>query len=139
MNPNLANQSSELAICIPSFRDDASSLIRSLSVLPEAGACALLLYDDGSGDAGLARSHDAALADYPGPWLHQVAPENHGRSFARNWLVAQAPSSWILLIDADMLPDSPEFLARYLDAARNAAGPALIAGGFSLDQVSAPP
>ncbi|MBA3070096.1 MAG: glycosyltransferase family 2 protein [Hyphomonas sp.] len=124
-----------LAICIPAYRDDASALIRALSVLPEAAECALLLYDDGSGDAELVRKHEAALADYPGRKILQVAPENLGRSFARNWLVAHAPTSWILFIDADMLPDHPDFLARYLRAAEDAPGPALIAGGFSLDQV----
>lgn len=135
MIPQVPSSAAQLAICIPAYRDDASALIRALSVLPEAASCALLLYDDGSDDLGLVRSHRSAMDLYPGPSLIHVAEENHGRSFARNWLVSHAPANWILLIDADMLPDQPDFLARYIEAAAAAAGPALIAGGFSLDQV----
>ncbi|MBK8199178.1 MAG: glycosyltransferase family 2 protein [Acidobacteria bacterium] len=128
-----------LAICIPAYRDNASDLIRALSALPEASRCALLLYDDGSGDPELAREHTDALAVYPGPTRHEVAAENRGRSFARNWLVANAQSDWILLIDADMRPDQQDFLEAYIAALRSAGGPALIAGGFSVDQANPAP
>lgn len=129
-------QTALLAICIPTFRDDASPLIRMLSDLPEAERCPLLLYDDGSGDPLLAREHANALAAYPGSTRHEAAPENRGRSFARNWLVTHSPADWILLIDADMLPDQRDFLESYIAAIGSVGGPALIAGGFSLDQVS---
>lgn len=125
-----------LAICIPAFRDNASELIKALAALPEARDCALLLYDDGSNDADLVHAHQDALAEFPGRTTLQVAQDNHGRSFARNWLVSHARSSWILMLDADMLPDSADFLANYIAALRELDGPALIAGGFSLDQVT---
>ncbi len=125
-----------LAICIPTYRDDASRLIRALSMMPEAEDCALLLFDDGSSDADLVARHEAALAEYPGPKIHHVGAENRGRSFSRNWLVTNAPSDWILFIDADMLPDSRAFLQRYLKTIKHADGRSLIAGGFSLLQVS---
>jgi len=129
----------KLAICIPSYKDDASTLIRALSTLTEAADCAILLYDDGSEDPELVSNHVDALGAYPGLKIHHVAAENRGRSFARNWLVSHAPADWILLVDADMLPDHPDFLKRYLDAIDCADGPALVAGGFSLDQVSPVP
>lgn len=135
MIPQDAPTDAKLAICIPSYRDDASALIRRLATLPEASNCALLLYDDGSADPQLVQRHTDALEVYPGPSLMHVAVRNQGRSFARNWLVTHAPVSWLLMIDADMLPDQPDFLQRYLAAIVETSGPALIAGGFSLKQV----
>ncbi len=135
MIPQVPSSAARLAICIPAYRDNASGLIRALSALPEAADCALLVYDDGSDDPDLVRAHEDAMANYPGPSLLHVAQQNAGRSFARNWLVAHAPADWSLLVDADMLPDHPDFLTRYLEAAAAAGGPALIAGGFSLEQV----
>lgn len=134
-----ATSGAKLAICIPACREDASKLIRELSTLPEAKDCALLLYDDGSDDVDLERRHEAALAAFPGAKIHHVAAENRGRSHARNWLAAHAPADWILLIDADMLPDSPHFLQRYLAASEEAGQPALISGGRSVEQVTPAP
>lgn len=136
MDPQDDTGAARLAICIPAYRDNACNLIRTLAALPEAGDCALLLYDDGSGDADLVHAHQDALAAFPGRKTLQVAQENRGRSFARNWLISHARSDWILLLDADMLPDSPDFLANYFAAVREVEGPALISGGFSLDQVT---
>jgi glycosyltransferase involved in cell wall biosynthesis len=125
----------QLTVCIPTYRDDATALIAALAKLPEAAHCALLVYDDGSADPALTGLHEAALSAYPGPKLLYVAPENRGRSFARNWLVGHAVTDWILMIDADMLPDHPRFLSNYIQKAAEVAGPALIVGGFSMTQV----
>jgi glycosyltransferase involved in cell wall biosynthesis len=134
-----APSAARLAICIPAYRDDASALIHQLGLLPEAAGCALLLYDDGSANDRLVKNHTEALKHYAGPSLMHVALQNRGRSYARNWLVAQAPVDWILLIDADMVPDDASFLKRYIDAIEHAKSPALIAGGFSLDKARPDP
>jgi glycosyltransferase involved in cell wall biosynthesis len=123
-----------LTVCIPAYRDDASALIRALSRQPGAEACALLIYDDGTCDAALTTRHVHALHAFPGPAGLITAATNLGRSRARNRLVAAAQTDWIVLLDADMLPDTDDFLTTYLAAVSARPAPALIAGGFTLHQ-----
>jgi hypothetical protein len=55
---------------------------------------------------------------------------NEGRAKGRNRLASHARAQALLFLDADMLPDNPDFLRRWI-----AAGDAPIAfGGFSLDR-----
>lgn len=124
-----------LSICIPSYHDNASPLIEALAKLEGTQHCTLLLYDDGSGDDALIAAHKEAVLAYPGPARFICADKNFGRSHARNRLVARAEADWILLLDADMLPDDVQFLESYIEALKSAGEPALIAGGFSLKQL----
>ncbi|MCA8901336.1 MAG: glycosyltransferase [Hyphomonas sp.] len=123
-----------LSICIPTFRDDPSELIRRLTALPGARDCELLIYDDGSDDPDMSLRIAAAIMNYPGPAQFIAAARNSGRSTARNMLVSAASRDWVLFIDADMLPDDAGYLSRYLDFIEAQASPAVIAGGFSLKQ-----
>lgn len=125
-----------LTICIPSFRHTAVRLVRDLGALPGADQVALVIYDDGSGDPALNDAHAGAIDGYPGPARLVMAADNRGRSHARNRLVSEAATDWVLLLDADMLPDDDQFLVRYLSAISQSKGPELVAGGFSLNQVS---
>ncbi len=125
-----------LSICIPSYRDDATPLIEALAKLNGTEHCTLLLYDDGCCDEALIAGHKDAVLTYPSPARFISAEKNFGRSHARNRLVAMAEADWILLLDADMLPDSADFLSQYIDALRSSGRPALIAGGFSLQQLT---
>ncbi|MCI4646226.1 MAG: glycosyltransferase family 2 protein, partial [Hyphomonadaceae bacterium] len=81
------------------------------------------------------QSIQAELDVYPGESLLVTSPQNVGRSEARNRLLAQAETEWVLLLDADMLPDDHLFLVRYLDAVVRATAPGVVAGGFSLKRV----
>ena len=126
-----------MSICIPAWRDAASPLLASLARLPEHLLCEVLVYDDGSDDPDMTATIKAHIDALDGPAKLITAHENKGRSFARNRLMDHARYDWLLMLDADMLPDDDQFLARYLDAISSAEGPALIAGGFSLDQVTA--
>ena len=58
---------------------------------------------------------------------------NEGRSKGRNRLMANARGSHLLFLDSDMLPDSQDFLTRYLALIAD-DNPAVAFGGFSLDQ-----
>jgi len=121
-----------LSICIPKWKDSADALLASLVRLDGADQCTLLIFDDGSGDEGLTRLLAQQILRYPGPARLITAPQNAGRSHARNRLIELAETNWILFLDADMRPDDDEFLTRYLDAAEACDTPTLIPGGFSL-------
>lgn len=125
-----------LTICVPSYKDSAIPLLESLAALKSIDNCSLVLFDDGSSDETATQKHMEAIAAFPSPARLITSARNFGRSHARNRLVALAEAEWILLLDADMLPDDAEFLTRYLKAIARAGQPALIAGGFSLTQVS---
>ena len=128
-------QSCVLTIAIPTYRDDPIKLVQTLAQCERAEHAYLLIYDDGSADARLNAVCEDVIQSWPGPAAFISSAENEGRSHARNRLVAHSTSDWILFLDADMLPDDKLFLARYFQAIEEQTGPALIAGGFSLNQI----
>ena len=127
----------QLSICVPAYKDDASQLINALSQLDGADQCTLIVFDDGTGDSVLTENLISAVSGFSGPARLETSKRNLGRSHARNRLVARAEADWLLLLDADMLPDDDQFLRRYLNALTAAEDPALIAGGFTLKQAKA--
>lgn len=128
-----------ISICIPTWQDAATPLLSSLKALAAIGQCEVLVYDDGSCNDELTAQIMAQVKTYPAPVCLITASENRGRSYARNRLTANARADWLLLLDADMLPDDHHFLQRYIDQIEASDTPALIAGGFSLQQVKATP
>ncbi|RIJ23270.1 glycosyltransferase family 2 protein [Henriciella barbarensis] len=123
---------SAITVCVPCYRDDVSALVANLSQAEGAARAAVLIYDDGSADPQLTARLKTFLEAYPGPARLVTASDNQGRAHARNRLHDVCESDWILFLDADMKPDDARFLARYLAAVEECEGPALIAGGFSL-------
>ncbi|WP_084398871.1 glycosyltransferase family 2 protein [Henriciella aquimarina] len=124
-----------LTVCVPCYRESADPLIVTLARMAEAARATLILYDDGSGDEATTRRLACHVMGFPGPARLITASMNKGRAHARNRLVAMAETDWLLFLDADMRPDREDFLTRYVDALHKTDGPALIAGGFSLQQV----
>jgi len=120
-----------LSVLIPFFRDDPSRLLAALgrADLPAE----IVVLDDGSRDAALAsRVADAVQAlALPACFLRLAA--NEGRAAGRNRLAAEARGRHLLFLDADMLPDSGDFLARWLELIAS-DDPPVAFGGFSLDQ-----
>ena len=133
-NAAWAGATPRLSVLIPSFRDDPTRL---LAALDRPGVRAeIVVLDDGSGDEAMAgRIADAVLAlALPARFIRLTA--NEGRSKGRNRLAAAARSPSLLFLDADMLPDSANFLDRW-SALIEAEDPAVAFGGFSVLQ--APP
>ncbi len=125
-----------LSICIPAYQENASALLKSLYRQHGAELCELIVYDDGSDDAYITADIARWIYKYPGPARLVTSLTNHGRAFARNRLIAHAESDWLLLLDADMQPDSKSFLKNYLAEIDAGDGkPRLIAGGFSLNHI----
>lgn len=121
-----------LSICIPAYRHDVSPLLAALADCENADLVELIIHDDGGGDHELL----ARLQNEAGRLRIAVrliaADRNRGRSAARNAAIAHARADWVLLLDADMLPDEPTFLTRYLDAIEMSLGPSVVVGGYSL-------
>lgn len=118
-----------LSILAPFYRDDPSSLLRALSQAPHASGVELILLNDGGGDAALLSRVIQAAETLAMPVEIIVWADNHGRARARNRLARAARGEYALFLDADMLPDAPDFLARWLDLIETPR-PAIAYGGF---------
>ncbi len=125
-----------LSVLTPFHRYDPSPLLKAMANAP-AGVEFVLL-DDGSGSAELLARVINAAAELAAPVRIVVWGQNQGRAAGRNRLVAEARGDYVLFIDADMIPDTPDFLARWLDVAANAQ-PVVAFGGLSLDNIAVTP
>jgi GT2 family glycosyltransferase len=121
-----------LSVLTPFHRHDASALLRALAST-QARTIELVLLDDGSGSAELLGGIVAEANRLAFPVRVIVWGANRGRAAARNRLIAEAQGEYVLFLDADMLPDAPDFLDRWLSfIARE--HPAAAFGGLSLRQ-----
>jgi glycosyltransferase involved in cell wall biosynthesis len=121
-----------ISICVPAYRHDVSELIAALAACEDAGLAEIIVHDDGTADHEmLARMQYEASRQRIAVRLI-AADANRGRASARNGAIAHARADWVLLLDADMLPDQEDFLTRYLDAMDASSVPAVIVGGYSL-------
>ncbi|HEY1753625.1 MAG TPA: glycosyltransferase family A protein [Caulobacteraceae bacterium] len=130
-NAAWAGASPRLSVLIPFYRDDPSRLIAALAA-PD-GVVEVVALDDGSHDPALAARAAEAVraAAVPARFVRLAA--NEGRALGRNRLAAEARGRHLLFLDADMLPDAPDFLGRWM-ALIDAEDPPVAFGGFSLDQ-----
>lgn len=120
-----------LSILIPFFRDDPTGLLRALDAARTD--IELVVLDDGSGDADLATRVAQTVGAMALPARFVRLSSNEGRAKGRNRLASHARGRHLLFLDADMLPDSAGFTADWL-ALIAAKDPAVVFGGFSLDQ-----
>ncbi len=121
-----------LSVLIPYYKDDPVAALQALS--QEAmvdGDIEILIYDDGSSDQTLNQQVCAAVKNAPLAVRLYIANGNRGRSFARNYLKSQAQAEWLLFLDADMRPEHPDFLSRYIDAIKDGDADILF-GGFTV-------
>ena len=136
-NAAWAGSSPSLSVLVPFFRDDPCDLIAALDAEGAAGV-EILVLDDGSGDAALADRVAATVASLTGPARLIRLAANEGRAKGRNRLMAEGRARHLLFLDADMLPDGPRFLSRYLDLI-GSEDPAVAFGGFTLDRTPLDP
>lgn len=126
-------------VCIPFFRDDPVPLIRDLSRQTGASRYRLLLCDDGSARPDLSRHVAHALAAHPGPAALFTLAANSGRARARNVMLQDLRADWVLMLDADMLLDHPDFVATYHAEALRHDAPCCVVGGFRVDTADITP
>ncbi len=125
-----------LSVLTPFHKDDPTRLLTRMRNAP-AGVEFILL-DDGSGSAALLSNVVGAALKLGAPATIIVRERNCGRAEARNRLVAEARGEYVLLLDADMLPDEPDFLQRWLHTASISA-PNAAFGGLSLRHAKSTP
>lgn len=122
--PARATSRPELSLLVPTYDRDirplAAELLADMAALPEPGAVELLVLVDGN-PALTGQEEVLAMAEAQGlAAAFALAPQNLGRSGARNALADAARGAHILFLDADSLPDAAGFVARALAAAREA-------------------
>lgn len=121
----------DLSVLIPFRGDDPLTLLAALD--GPGDAAEIVVLDDGTGDEALAERIAQAVRGLRRPARFVRLTANEGRARGRNRLAADARARHLLFLDADMLPDAPDFLDRWLTLARR-DDPAVAFGGFSLDQ-----
>ena len=119
-----------LSIGSPYYRDDPTGWVNALANDPRAGDVEIVLVDDGSGDAEVDSKVRAAVDAWPGPAIVVRFHNNKGRAQARNRGIRAARGSYLLFIDADMLPGDHLYLSRYFDVIDKDAS-AIVFGGFT--------
>jgi glycosyltransferase involved in cell wall biosynthesis len=130
-SPAWAGAKPRLSVLIPFYRDDPAALIAALE-RPDLPV-EIVVLDDGSGDADLACAVGAAIRAMATPARFIHLAKNEGRAAGRNRLAAAARGRHLLFLDADMAPDTPDFLDRWF-VLIDADDPAVAFGGFSLAQ-----
>lgn len=121
-----------ISVCVPCYRHDVSPLVESLAKCEASGLAEIVIYDDGSVDHELLAKMQTAAGSARIAVRIVSALDNRGRAAARNAAIEHARADWILLLDADMAPDSVDFIASYLNAIDAAGSPAVVVGGYSL-------
>ncbi|MEM6535824.1 MAG: glycosyltransferase [Pseudomonadota bacterium] len=121
-----------LTICLSTWNKDTRKLITALSRQQDADKCALIILDNGSNDPRLTAQISEHIQSFPGPAKLFQSKWRLSTSNARRRMAELAESDWMLMLNANVSPDSNAFLARYLSVANARQKPALYAGGHSL-------
>ena len=125
-----------LSVLIPAYNWSVTPLVRNLVAQIVEGRLDvdIHIFDDGSFShfADEIRAQESLAAQFGVRLCVYRPPFNVGRSVARNELLARSQGELVLFLDADVLPDEPDFLRRYLDAA--GAGSLVVCGGISYRQ-----
>lgn len=118
---------SEVSILIPVFNQDVTAMVHTLLAQCKRLAIRyeILLYDDGSEED--IKMLNRPLAKQKRVIYHEL-PENLGRAAIRNKLAADARYEYLLMLDNDCLPVSPNFLYNYLVAGRKSE---VVIGGIA--------
>ena len=124
-----------LSVLIPVYNWDLSFLLKS--ILKEiddftlAAEVEVIVMDDSSCDAELLAKNAAFVAGNVRPFLkYRALGSNVGRSAIRNMLAEEAHGEFILFLDCDVLPDTPDFIRNYLSHAKG-DGFDVVCGGIS--------
>ena len=125
-----------LSVLTPFHRHDPAPLIERLAN-ESVRDVELVLLDDGTGSAELLERVLTAAARAAFPVRVVVWDKNRGRAHGRNRLIEEARGGHVLFLDADMIPDAPDFLGRWVDLIQS-ANPCVAFGGLSAPRKAEP-
>lgn len=128
-----APSSPMLSVLTPVYAYDCTALIERLAGAARSDAVEVIFVDDGSPTPAPVRAIEAAAAQSRLSITLIALGRNGGRAAARNRLLRAARAPHVLFLDADMLPDAPDFLDRWIDVIERQA-PKIAFGGFTVDQ-----
>lgn len=136
INCGAAPGAPQLSVVTPFHRHDPCALIAALRRVPIG--VEIVLLDDGSGNAALLARAVSALSQTGAAARIVVWEANRGRSAARNRLIDEARGEYVLMLDADMMPDRADFLQRWLEIIHRER-PWIAFGGLSLTHTAPTP
>lgn len=105
-----------LSVAVP-YKDYAVETLAREMILQASKVSApveIVFADDGSQDSQHADALQRLFAAAPVPCTLLRCARNVGRAAIRNSLAQEARGTYLLFLDADMLPDAADFLSRYL-------------------------
>lgn len=126
-----------LSVVVPFFAYDVRPLAQRLDELAKGvnQAICMVFLDDGSRDAHWAEELWQMASTFSTPTVVGVLKQNAGRARIRNHLCHLTESPYLLYLDADMWPDQPDFLAKYVGWLSSTPQVDVIYGGRSADKV----
>jgi glycosyltransferase involved in cell wall biosynthesis len=130
-NARFAEAKPRLSVLIPFYKESPCALLRALATQAVKDV-EIIILDDGSDMPDLSQDVISTLMSLDIAAILISLSENEGRAKGRNRLTTQARGDYYLCLDADMLPDAPDFLNRWAEVASK--GPYVVFGGFSLIQ-----
>jgi GT2 family glycosyltransferase len=122
-----------LSVLVPVFAYDSRAMLARLAKTKAIADVELIFLDDGSPTPGPAAAIKAAAQEAPIAVTLIEGRANVGRARARNRLLQAARGTHVLLLDADMVPDTDDFLDHWIGVIA-AHAPAIAFGGFTVDQ-----
>lgn len=134
-----ADENYKLSIVSPVYKNDPSALLIALkneaAKLSNSAQIEIIIVDDGSNIVSLTALMRAQISEFTISARLYSFEKNNGRSFARNHLIQSARGEYLLFLDSDMLPDSPDFLKHWCEFIDKTA-PTIAYGGFTMLQAS---
>lgn len=118
-----------LSILIPTFNYDVTALVNEVHKQSIASKIEfeILVFDDASTDLEV-RENNTSINALENT-LYTILKSNIGRSAIRNKLAKSAQYSWLLFLDADVLPSSSDFIENYISSLSESKP--IINGGIS--------
>lgn len=132
----------KLSIVTPVYKNDPSALFDALRQELHGSnyseKCEIVIVDDGSNIQELSDKLQAEVQALEVPTTLITFGQNKGRSKARNALIENSIGEYLLFLDSDMLPDSKDFIAKWLLYIATQS-PEITYGGYSILQASTDP
>ena len=114
----------QLSVVIPEYNYDCTQLVSDLRQSCEAAyglsSYEILVIDDGSSDTATTKTN-SVIDQWPNCRFIRK-PGNTGRAATRNEGILQSSGNLVVIIDCDAEVCSPDFISRYLEAARQETG-----------------